>query len=291
MQYRAIFFDAPQDGKPAAAGRDSAALHSWVQHRVGCYVAALRGHLPNITEGGSLASILEHCTYCGASLSRVGLDFRGLLAPVLELVTLQLFGSYLAVAVDAFAARLEAHKWVAMPTPMFKQQQQQRQSLSGGGGGEGEGEPADGGGHKSGGGGGGGGGDGAPPYVLMEHLPLAVFTNGVLSGFNEVRHCALLPLRRPMAALLQAALERAAGALAHYRAARPLGGGELALFEAAARAHGEVVVPYLSACFARLFAGAAGGGGGGGAGGGGVDAGAVSAILREALDDGGAAPV
>jgi hypothetical protein len=68
---------APQEGKPgASAARDSAALHSWVQHRVAAYVAALRQHLPNITEGGSLASVLEHATYCGSSLSRVGLDFR-----------------------------------------------------------------------------------------------------------------------------------------------------------------------------------------------------------------------
>lgn len=122
MQYRAVFFDAPADGGRAlASSRDSAALHSWVQHRVACFVGALQEHLPNITEGGSLASVMEHCNYCGASLSRVGLDFRALLAPVLELVTLQLFGNCLAVAVDAFTLRLEGHKWVAMPGPMFRQ--------------------------------------------------------------------------------------------------------------------------------------------------------------------------
>jgi hypothetical protein len=65
-----------QEGKPQAGARDSAALHSWVQHRVAAYLAALRAHLPNVTEGGGLASVLEHCNYCGASLSRVGLDFR-----------------------------------------------------------------------------------------------------------------------------------------------------------------------------------------------------------------------
>lgn len=129
----------------------------------------------------------------------------------------------------------------------------------------------------------------------MEHLPLAVFTNGALSALNELRHCALAPLRAPMAALLQAALERAAGALSHYRAARALTESELALFKAAVRAHGTVVVPYLSACFARLFAGDGGGGGGSGAGsgsgGGDIDASGVEVLLQEALDDSAHPPV
>jgi hypothetical protein len=210
---------------------------------------------------------------------------QALLNPIIELVALQLFGSCLAVAVDAFSSRLDAHKWVAMPTPMFKQQQQQQQQWGVGGDGGADGGGGEDGANNGGSGGGaaaGGGGRGddlSPPYALMEHLPLAVFTNGVLSAFNELRHCALAPLRRPAAALLQGALERAAAAFAHYRATRALGDAELALFKAAARAHGEVVVPYLSACFARLF----GGGGGGGAGA--VDAAAVGALLQEALDD------
>lgn len=68
---------ARQDAKAGAPPAcDGAALHDWVAHRVGAYAAALRAHLPNITEGGALASVLEHATYCGGSLARVGLDFR-----------------------------------------------------------------------------------------------------------------------------------------------------------------------------------------------------------------------
>lgn len=66
----------PQDDKPHGPARDGAALHSWVQHRVGAYLGALRRHLPAVAEGGALASILEHCAYCGTSLGRVGLDFQ-----------------------------------------------------------------------------------------------------------------------------------------------------------------------------------------------------------------------
>ena len=42
-----------------------------------------------------------------------------------------------------------------------------------------------------------------PPYSLLEHTPLAVFTNGLLSAFNELRHCALLSLSAPVAQIVQ----------------------------------------------------------------------------------------
>lgn len=57
------------------------------------YLEALRGALPRIGEGGSLASVLEHCMYCGMSLGRVGLDFRALLVPIFEAEVLRLFAN------------------------------------------------------------------------------------------------------------------------------------------------------------------------------------------------------
>ena len=57
------------------------------------YLEALRRALPRVGEGGALASVLEHCMYCGMSLGRVGLDFRGLLPPLFEAAVLGLFQS------------------------------------------------------------------------------------------------------------------------------------------------------------------------------------------------------
>ena len=76
-----------QDGET----QDGGLVFSWAEHRVCLYLAALRQHLPRITEGGSLASVLEHCMYCGMSLARVGLDIRGLLPPIFEGCVLNLF--------------------------------------------------------------------------------------------------------------------------------------------------------------------------------------------------------
>lgn len=38
-----------------------------------------------------------------------------------------------------------------------------------------------------------------PPYTIMEHLPLAVYVNGVLTALNELRHCAMLSVSKPLA--------------------------------------------------------------------------------------------
>ncbi|GIL71912.1 hypothetical protein Vretifemale_2346 [Volvox reticuliferus] len=80
MQYRAIFFDTAStaaigpamDGTAAAPPnlRETSMLYSWVQHRVSLYLEQLREHLPNITEGGNLASVIEHCMVGAARPSK-----------------------------------------------------------------------------------------------------------------------------------------------------------------------------------------------------------------------------
>ena len=48
-----------------------------------------------------------------------------------------------------------------------------------------------------------GGDPSTPPYALMDHVPLAIFVNGLLSAFNELRHCAPLSLATALASILQ----------------------------------------------------------------------------------------
>eukprot|EP00798_Chlamydomonas_sp_ICE-L_P001568 gene1568-32954_t len=242
----------------------------------------LRVHLPHITEGGNLASVLEHCMYCGSSLSRVGLDFQGLLHPLFEECALHLFAQHLSNAVDVFNTKLESHKWVHLPGQMLarggrggaaaeKKEEEKKEGA--------EGESVHGEATKDSetgasagdnnfnhfnhllvrpssqvatpsttstlaplyllsgdnnfnhfnhllvrpssqvattsttstlaplylrsGGKGAGGEDLSPSYMIMEHLPLAVFCNAVLSAFNELRHCALLSMSGPVSGLLQ----------------------------------------------------------------------------------------
>lgn len=99
MQYRAIFADDTSTVE-AAEDADGGLLYSWATHRVGMYLREVEASLPGIAEGSSLASVLDHCMYCGMSLGRVGLDFRALLTPLFEARVAGIVHNALSVTVD-----------------------------------------------------------------------------------------------------------------------------------------------------------------------------------------------
>jgi hypothetical protein len=98
---------------------------------------------------------------------------------------------------------------------------------------------------------------GAPPAALADHAPVAVYANGLLAAFNELRHCAPLSVQAPAAALLQQALHAASAALAHHAAARTLAEAEQRALDAACNAHAATLCPYAAACFDRVYPGGA----------------------------------
>lgn len=99
---------------------------------------------------------------------------------------------------ESFQVLLDAHKWIAMPASLAARRSSS--SVGEGGGASGSGDKLA---EAGGGGGEAGGAGGGPPYSLMEHTPLAVYTNGLLAAFNELRHCAPLSLREATAAVLE----------------------------------------------------------------------------------------
>jgi hypothetical protein len=229
MQYRAIFAD----------GDDSGVLSSWGHRRLGAYLDAVQVHLPRITDGGGLASVLDHVMYCGASLGRVGLDFRPAVAPAFEAAALRLFATGLASSNDALEALLPAHRWISLPSAAARRAASR---------GEAEEEKDEG---KT------AAATLAPPPSLVEHPPLAVYANGILAALNELRHCAPLSVRDPAAAALQASLTGAGAALARVRASRTLSEAEAPVFRAACAALTATLCPYVSACFDRVYPGGA----------------------------------
>ena len=119
----------------------------------------------------------------------------------------------------------------------------------------------------------------APPYALLEHVPVAALTNAILAALNDLRHCALPQLRQPLADELRACVERCAHALMRVEARR-FGRGEgrpamrtqtperSTAFTGACKALAEVAAPYLEGCYGRVFRGWREAGGRSGRGGG-----------------------
>lgn len=252
MQYRAIFGDADgddEDDEGSSEGTTHASglpglLYGWSAHRVGEYLALVEKTLPRIDEGGALASVMEHCGYCGGSLARVGLDFRPMLPPLFADAARGIFTRAMDAAAGEFERTVETHRWATAPSSAAARAKERESDVSGGGG-----EAAS-----------------APPYALLEHVPIAALTNAILAALNDLRHCALPQLRQPLADELRACIERCAHALMRVEARR-FGRGERSAgdedpdagtfnaFTGACKALAEVAAPYLEGCYGRVFRG------------------------------------
>ncbi|KAG8287064.1 conserved oligomeric Golgi complex component [Homalodisca vitripennis] len=140
--------------------------------------------------GSSLASLLGQCMYFGLSLSRVGADFRALVAPVFVRAVKRNLETSVRKASKKFEADMDkftlpkSQPQVKTGTPTQKSGIKQEQT----------------------------------PESLLEFYPLAEYCNNLLVGLNELRLCAPLACAAHAATLLQDSLTTAARViLAFYR--------------------------------------------------------------------------
>ena len=105
-------------------------------------------------------------------------------------------------AVDTYLMVLDSHKWTAMPSMAARSRNRSSTSSEAAA----ASAPSDLPGAPTATDGPQGADPSTPPYALMEHAPVAIFVNGLLSAFNELRHCAPLSLAGPLASILQVRL-------------------------------------------------------------------------------------
>ncbi|NWX38380.1 COG8 protein, partial [Notiomystis cincta] len=222
-QYRAIFSD--EEPRAPAQG---AIFHGWVLHKVSEFLRTLRRDLGRGV-GGRLDSLLGQCMYFGLSFSRVGVDFRGQLAPLFQRVAADAFGAAVREALDKFREEMNSYTLISAPAVL-------------------------------------GGGAGAPlptaqpgtlqpPMVLLDFPPLACFLNGLLVAFNDLRLCCPIALAQDVTACLDSALaEVTKTILAFHRAEEAaFSGREQELFTQFCTAFLEDLLPYLNRCLQVLF--------------------------------------
>ena len=179
-QYRAIFVDdtvaADEEGSD-----DGGLLYRWIHHRVSILLDTLAKQLPAITEGSYIYNLIEQCSYCGASLARVGIDFRPMLPPLFEQCVMQMFKQSMEGCVDALLLGMNEYGWWVSSRELARM-----------------GLPVD----KNG--------------ALMSYPPLIMAANVMIAAFNRLRHCALLSLASSISAHTERVLFDLTAALRNY---------------------------------------------------------------------------
>lgn len=218
MQYRAIFYPREDDVMDL-----SDPSFSWSYRWMTLYLKEIRLHLPNIEDGGSLASVLDHCMYCGRALARVGLDFRPAIFPMFEDAAFGIFENLVNISNQVFDEMISTHKWVQIPSMSNRIIDDKDGSKTVN-----------------------------PPMVLVEHPPLAVYTNGILAALNELRHCAPKTIKDRVAQCLLSSFSRLVSSL-QKRKLIDFSGDEMVVFEKACGLVNSVQFPYLIECFSTIY--------------------------------------
>lgn len=176
---------------------------------------------------GSVETVLGQCMYFGLSFSRVGADFRALMAPIFVGVIRRRFESSVEQVDEQFERELERFTLinkVALHSHARKQVDPEQESY-------------------------------APPEALLDFYPLAALCNGYLSALNELRLCAPLALATDVTRCLQHSLQQAAQrVLAFYRQEQQaFAGSEREAFVRLCSCLAYDLVPYIQRCIHGVF--------------------------------------
>jgi len=156
-QYRAIF----TDDDPLYAGDDEKfvdlanILRSWLTRKVSDFLMTLEKDLSKglVTR---LESVYGQCMYFGLSFSRIGADFRGVIVSLFHRTLLKHVGAAIKTATCRFEEEL---KTFAIPTRAMKDRPTPAKDKA----------------------------VTSPPLRFLLFPPLAIYTNGILSCFNDIR--------------------------------------------------------------------------------------------------------
>lgn len=250
-QYRAVFSDdAPGPMHPSApagqAAREEiptnlpALFYSWISTRVQDFIFTLESDLERGV-GGRLDSVLAQCMYFGLSFGRVGADFRSLVCPAFERAALTSFTNHLEpasarilteISSDDFLpsvhlgshSALFAHHVTSGDVPSSESRENVTSSTQ-------------------------------PPVALMDWNGLAVYSNSLLAGFNDVRLCLPLTLAEEVARRLRESVgavgEGMASLVESHR--KSWKDPQLERFGKACSLLVVVLIPYLNRCLETLF--------------------------------------
>ncbi|XP_021915362.1 conserved oligomeric Golgi complex subunit 8 isoform X2 [Zootermopsis nevadensis] len=227
-QYRAIFSDdepilpLPKDQNI----NETAIFYSWITEKVSQFLTTLEQDL-NRGVGNSLDSVIGQCMYFGLSFSRVGADFRGLIAPIFIGTISQNFEHAVRKASKKFDQEMENFTLSKLPQPSLSRNVPPSQSSK----------------------------QEHPPQCLLEFHPLADYCNGILTAFNELRLCAPVAVADNVTNQLRESLSGVArSTLGFYRQEQQaLTQAEKDNFTKFCAYFAEELLPYVQKCLHAVF--------------------------------------
>lgn len=157
--------------------------------------------------------------------------------PVFAQCVLSLFSQGVSAAVAAFATSLANYKWLRVPVAQRKPAVP-TDSASGAVRSAADDQLA-------------------AAHSLLEHPPIAVLVNGVISALNTVRGAAMLRCSAAAAELVAGAMRQACAMLTHQASTRALGDAEAAVHADACKAMVDVAAPLLLSMYRTVFSAAA----------------------------------
>ncbi|XP_013109965.2 conserved oligomeric Golgi complex subunit 8 [Stomoxys calcitrans] len=234
-QYRAIFpeedntegsSDRPLQGVSCNGER---LFQSWLHEKITDFLRTLEMDLQRgIT---SFDTVLGQCMYFGLSFSRVGADFRALMAPIFVRVIKEKFLKSISTVNENFEMELEKYTLINKITVHTRNATTTATSETN------ELESY------------------APPESLLDFHPLAALCNGYLNALNDLRLCAPTALANDVSLALQQSLEMVAKrVLAFYRQEQQaFTANERETFTKLCYCFAHEMIPYLQRCIHAIF--------------------------------------
>lgn len=167
--------------------------------------------------------------YFGLSFSRVGADFRGLMVPIFVQISIQNFANAINKVTRQFELDMENYTLINKLTlnsigNIGKTNPNDSANLS-------------------------------PPETLLNFQPLALYCNGVLTAFNELKHCSPIAVVNEITECLQKSLEYVASNIVNFyrQEQQALGVKERDNFVKFCCSFAYDLVPYLQRCIHDIF--------------------------------------
>ncbi|CAD5118490.1 DgyrCDS7187 [Dimorphilus gyrociliatus] len=221
-QYRAIFSD--DESKYSS---ESVLIQEWIILRVNNFLNIVKANVVKDSAFNRIDSLLGQCMYFGLSFSRVGSDFRPLVAKIFRDVMLDKFNEIIKKADEQFTMDMQKLTLILPPPSSVTATIQSLQYN--------------------------------PNYPdslnFLYYQPLTVYLNALLTSLNVIAPCCITNLAMSVRDKLENSLERASKEIYDYYKAEEQSMNELEIerFQKLCLAFRDELIPYINKCFGQIF--------------------------------------